>query len=132
MVSGRYFFPKAPLLCLNRIPACAVTYVNSLGPEGRERFIAELGSGVGARGADDRGAGAAAAAGVAADSLECFCLQPDNPMIGPSSEQQTTRHRGSRKGKPLSPTITAPPFAWQGGGGANPAKSREAWRMVPR
>src|SRR6185295_13211550 len=35
MVSGRYFFPKAPLLCLKRMPASAVTSVNSMSPEGR-------------------------------------------------------------------------------------------------
>ena len=35
MVSGRYFFPKAPLLCLKCIPAWAVTSVNSIGPDGR-------------------------------------------------------------------------------------------------
>src|SRR4029077_14630883 len=36
IVSGRYFLPKAPVLCLKRMPACAVTSVNSMGPEGRE------------------------------------------------------------------------------------------------
>ena len=35
IVSGKYFFPKAPLLCLKRIPACAVTSVNSTAPAGR-------------------------------------------------------------------------------------------------
>src|SRR5882762_2271077 len=34
-VSGKYFFPKAPLLCLKCIPACADTSVNSIGPDGR-------------------------------------------------------------------------------------------------
>src|SRR5829696_2195769 len=34
-VSGRYFLPNAPLLCLKRSPAWAVTSVNSIGPEGR-------------------------------------------------------------------------------------------------
>src|SRR5258705_8018513 len=34
-VSGRYFFPKAPLLCLKCMPACAETSVNSIGPDGR-------------------------------------------------------------------------------------------------
>src|SRR3954467_5469978 len=28
IVSGRYFFPNAPLLCAKRIPACRVTSVN--------------------------------------------------------------------------------------------------------
>src|SRR5262245_9146199 len=31
LVSGRYFWPKAPLLCWNRIPAAWVTSVNSIG-----------------------------------------------------------------------------------------------------
>src|ERR1043165_3648248 len=35
IVSGRYFLPKAPLLCLKWMPASAVTSVNSLGTEGR-------------------------------------------------------------------------------------------------
>src|SRR5580700_1432487 len=34
MVSGRYFFPNAPLLCLKWMPAWAVTSMNSIGPEG--------------------------------------------------------------------------------------------------
>jgi hypothetical protein len=43
MVSGRYLFPKAPLLCLKWMPACAVTSVNSIGPEGREGRALESG-----------------------------------------------------------------------------------------
>src|SRR5437667_7348467 len=35
MVSGRYFFPNAPLLYLKWIPACVVTSVYWMGPEGR-------------------------------------------------------------------------------------------------
>src|SRR6478672_6616693 len=35
IVSGRYFLPNAPLLCLKRMPACVVTSVNSIAPEGR-------------------------------------------------------------------------------------------------
>src|SRR5215470_20137091 len=35
IVSGKYFLPNAPLLCLKRIPACPVTSVNSIAPEGR-------------------------------------------------------------------------------------------------
>src|SRR5204863_9769903 len=44
-VSGKYFFPKAPLLCLKCIPACADTSVNSIGPDGRGGV--GLGDGVG-------------------------------------------------------------------------------------
>jgi hypothetical protein len=43
IVSGRYFLPNAPLLCLKRIPACAVTSVNSMGPDGRDVLAALLG-----------------------------------------------------------------------------------------
>src|SRR6478609_7955130 len=42
MVSGRYFLPKAPVLCLKRMPDCAVTSVNSMGPAGREASAAVL------------------------------------------------------------------------------------------
>lgn len=45
IVSGKYFFPKAPLLCLKRIPAWAVTSVNSIGPEGRGGVGLALGDG---------------------------------------------------------------------------------------
>src|SRR6266576_2644623 len=34
IVSGKYFFPNAPLLCLKRMPACADTSVNSIAPVG--------------------------------------------------------------------------------------------------
>ena len=35
IVSGKYFFPNAPLLCLKRMPASAVTSANSIAPLGR-------------------------------------------------------------------------------------------------
>src|SRR5688500_11996655 len=35
IVSGRYFLPAAPLLCLKRMPAWVVTSVYSTGPDGR-------------------------------------------------------------------------------------------------
>src|SRR5277367_3199532 len=35
MVSGRYFLPNAPELCLKLMPACEVTSTNSIGPDGR-------------------------------------------------------------------------------------------------
>jgi len=34
IVSGRYFPPNAPVLCLKWMPACAVTSTNSIGPDG--------------------------------------------------------------------------------------------------
>src|ERR1700722_123388 len=84
MVSGRYFLPKAPELCLKRMPAWVVTSVNSMGPDGRTG-----GAGVSAAegdwedGAEREGAGGCAAqcgegvsAGCAGGSLEGFCLQP--------------------------------------------------------
>lgn len=75
MVSGRYFLPKAPLLWWKEIPACAVTSVNWIGPEGR---LAD--SLLGAGELDGAGSGAAAAFGCgvrAADSGGAgFCLQP--------------------------------------------------------
>src|SRR6476620_7039042 len=45
IVSGKYFFPNAPLLCLKRIPACAVTSVNSIAPEGRGGVVLAEGDG---------------------------------------------------------------------------------------
>ena len=45
MVSGKYFFPKAPLLCLKRMPACVVTSVNSIVPVGRGGVELGLGDG---------------------------------------------------------------------------------------
>src|ERR1700677_2192921 len=45
MVSGRYFSPNAPLLCLKWMPACAVTSVKVMGPEGREGAVGD-GSGI--------------------------------------------------------------------------------------
>src|ERR1700692_4378326 len=35
MVSGRYFLPNAPVLCLKWMPDWAVTSTNSIAPEGR-------------------------------------------------------------------------------------------------
>ena len=49
MVSGRYFFPKAPVLCLKWMPAWAVTSVNSIGPEGRAGALLGAGAGGGLR-----------------------------------------------------------------------------------
>ena len=45
IVSGKYFFPKAPLLCLKRMPAAAVTSVNSMAPVGRGGVELALGEG---------------------------------------------------------------------------------------
>ena len=65
MVSGRYFLPKAPLLCLKRMPASAVTSVNSMGPEGR-----------GGVGLGDGEAAAVCSAGVlVVGPVEAGCLQ---------------------------------------------------------
>src|SRR5689334_15472691 len=48
IVSGRYFLPNAPLLCLKRMPASAVTSVNSIAPEGRGGVGLAVGDGVAA------------------------------------------------------------------------------------
>src|SRR5215210_9094066 len=65
MVSGRYFLPKAPLLCLKRMPASGVTSVNSIAPEGR--------GGVGL-GDGDATAAAVSVAGAAGATV-AGCLQ---------------------------------------------------------
>src|SRR5262245_60827327 len=45
IVSGKYFLPKAPLLCLKRMPAWELTSVNSIGPDGRGGVGLALGEG---------------------------------------------------------------------------------------
>src|SRR6267378_5818253 len=76
-VSGKYFFPKAPLLCLKCIPACAETSVNSIGPEGR--------GGVGLT--DGEGVWAATSEGGALTGV-ADCLHAENKSNITSSEQQ--------------------------------------------
>src|SRR6186997_1298438 len=66
IVSGRYFLPKAPLLCLKRMPASAVISVNSIAPEGR--------GGVGL-GDGDATAAAVSVAGAAGPAVGA-CLHP--------------------------------------------------------
>src|SRR3981081_4285667 len=80
-VSGKYFFPKAPLLCLKCIPACADTSVNSNRPEGRGGVgvaTAEVGCPTSAGGADP---------GVA------DCLHAESRRNEPSIEQQMIGQR---------------------------------------
>src|SRR6267378_7151386 len=67
-VSGKYFFPKAPLLCLKCIPACAETSVNSIGPDGRG------GVGLG----DGEGVWIATSAGVALGVVAAGCLHAES------------------------------------------------------
>ena len=80
MVSGRYFFPKAPVLCLKWMPAWAVTSVNSIGPEGRGGAALEQ---VLAACAEPElvaagGSWLLAAAKQLSRMLEACCLQPAN------------------------------------------------------
>src|SRR5258708_39455325 len=94
MVSGRYFFPKAPVLCLKWMPAVAVTSVNSMRPEGRTEVASGLGAGdagtgVGADGTD----GADSAAGfdeTVSGTFDGCCLQPADTMSVASARQHTT------------------------------------------
>src|ERR1044072_4200825 len=65
IVAGKYFLPNAPLLCLKRIPACPVTSVNSIAPEGR--------GGVGL--AEGEGDAEAATADCCATDCGGACLQ---------------------------------------------------------
>src|ERR1043166_9470023 len=64
IVSGKYFLPNVPLLCLKRIPACPVTSVNSIKPEGRG--VVGVGEGDGDAGVATSGC---CAAGFGADCL---------------------------------------------------------------
>ncbi len=99
MVSGRYFFPNAPVLCLKWMPAWAVTSVNSIGPEGRAG--AALGAGVGWQ----RGTGVGSAGSEPAARLwrRAF-LMLGSPLLAPSQcqeseESYTTSDRHSRHQK---------------------------------
>src|ERR1039457_2176380 len=96
MVSGRYFFPNAPLLCLKRIPACAVTSVKLIGPEGRSSLFSagssKAGDGIGAAGVD---AGPALwAVGTVSGGLDDFCRHPTNIKTAAVTRQAWT---GSRR-----------------------------------
>ena len=89
MVSGRYFFPNAPVLCLKWMPAWAVTSVNSIGPEGRggSRY-----SVAGAGGGSVTGAGAAGgelAAGCGAGSF----LRGSGGLLLAASQCQQSEER---------------------------------------
>src|SRR5580693_1689757 len=85
MVSGRYFLPKAPELCLKRMPAWVVTSVNSMAPDGRTGAAGVSATGD-ARKAEVVGGGCTGACGEDCDgelaagwdggSAEGFCLQP--------------------------------------------------------
>src|SRR2546421_12709053 len=80
IVSGRYFLPKAPLLCLKRIPAWAVTSVNSIGPDGRG------GVGLG----DGDAAADCSAEEFAAGAWAACCLHPTSRNIA------TKRHKNHK------------------------------------
>src|SRR5882724_7354608 len=90
MVSGRYFFPNAPVLCLKWMPAWAVTSVNSIGPD---RWAGAVGVG----GVDGTEAGAGGEE-LTADCGEVVCrrfagccLQPASSKTASSVRQQVTR-----------------------------------------
>src|SRR5271156_1518576 len=101
MVSGRYFLPKAPLLCLKWIPAWAVMSVNSMAAEGAG-VAGEADAGTG-DGVDDDGGEVAAVAECAGSTGETasgadadFCLQPTNAMRVARNREVVTRLRGVR------------------------------------
>src|SRR6266496_911117 len=82
MVSGKYFWPKAPLLCWKWMPACSVTSVNWMGPEGR--------GGVGAVAVGSGSAGCGVAEGCdeafrSGGGLAFFSLQATSSEIASST-----------------------------------------------
>src|SRR5579862_177795 len=92
MVSGKYFFPNAPLLCLKWMPAWEVTSVNSIGPEGRA--APSIGADAGGGGAvADTGAGELAVGCGEAVSceVEACCLHPLSNIEASSVRQQVAR-----------------------------------------
>src|SRR5580658_1323333 len=88
IVSGRYFFPKAPLLCLKWISACAVTSVKRTGPEVRTT-LALCGAGFSGTvaGAGFGGVLVCVCSGIGAD----FCLQPEKRAVAIRNRQQIRR-----------------------------------------
>src|SRR6266446_2339403 len=102
-VSGRYFFPKAPVLCLKCIPACAETSVNSMGPDGRGGVGLADGSGVWLA---TSGEAAPGMVGVAA------CLQPEKRSNETNSKQLITGTAGGRGPRRGSPAGVLIPAAW--------------------
>src|SRR5277367_4034469 len=94
MVSGRYFFPKAPLLCLKWMPAWAVTSTNSIGPEGLEGagFVSEAASAEGAGAEVGAGVGDGATAG--GDAVRTSAIGFDlQPAARNESASKRRRHR---------------------------------------
>ena len=83
IVSGRYFFPKAPLLCLKRMPAVALTSVYSIGPDGRG------GVGVGVGLAATTSLGVALSTGAVADG----CLHADRTSMATSTRWKVISFR---------------------------------------
>lgn len=76
-VSGKYFFPNAPLLCLKCIPDCADTSANSIGPDGRGIVLVTDGEGV------------ASSVGAVVGVVAAGCLHPETSRIETSIEQQS-------------------------------------------
>src|SRR5271170_7497682 len=111
MVSGRYFFPNAPLLCLKWMPASSVISVNWIGPERREAL--EAASTAGAEAAGVAGAGVdgvavcVCVAGAGFGSLDVFGPQLSDRKVVTRSAQQPKQRRVIAA--PASRTITAPP-----------------------
>src|SRR5580765_5584171 len=118
MVSGRYFFPKAPVLCLKWMPACAVTSVKTIEPDGREG-CAEVGGGeADAVCVDGTGTDAGADETTCCSTGSSF-LHPENP----TSELSKTHATRRRNLKTIFrwPTITPPPSVSPHSHGANRA-----------
>jgi len=106
MVSGRYFFPKAPVLCLKWMPALAVTSVNSMGPERRAEPVPGTGAGGGAgAGWADGAAEAGDFAEGVSDEDERGCLQLAKQRSAASARQHEMRLRSIRVSRSSSPTV---------------------------
>src|ERR1700675_3450786 len=92
MVSGRYFFPNAPVWCLKWIPAWAVTSVTSIGPEGRVGAVLGAGAGGADTGTAAGGGELTAGCGEAVSGgIGACCLQPANTRRASSARQRVTR-----------------------------------------
>src|SRR5580704_11037067 len=97
IVSGRYFFPNAPVLCLKWMPACAVTSVNWIGPKGGAGDFcgaaAGAAGGVALMGADVSGCADVSRCGGTAGcgALTDVCLHAASPIRATSSKERLRR-----------------------------------------
>src|SRR5271155_3238810 len=93
IVSGKYFLPNAPELCLKWMPACVVTSTNSIGPDGLVAAEFAVGAVTTAEGRTAEGEGGADdGGGVAVElgsvSTAGLCWQPAARKVATSKRSK--------------------------------------------